>query len=200
MRLKSKILLVGAGIVAWVVLINYMNSTLPTTPSKSETTSEQEIANGAVSQAKKCAVIQREGDLLDQRNANLVIKARELQMLWIKSEMLKLHSDKKITDQEYSVFTDYVAVGDGTPKLPFGDIENLMKKVVRSGYIKPYLPKDVISLGQEAATNPTSADYLVDFPECFNDLEFSVIESLAGLSQNKGAWANKIEDPVSLIP
>jgi hypothetical protein len=75
-----------------------------------------------------------------------------------------------------------------------------MQRVVDNGYIKPYLPKNVVELGTKAALSPSSADYQIDFPQCFSEIEFSGIKMLADISPSKGVWSDKIGNPMDLIP
>ena len=149
---------------------------------------------------KKCNEVRAKAQELDDVSAALVVEARQKQLAWITDEMSKLKASGKISTAEWDVFSNFVDVGDGTPKLAIGDINNLMNRIVKAGYIELYLPKEVVDIGTKAAQSPSSSDYLVNFPECFDELEFSVIQSLANLPPTNGAWGDKLKFPIELLP
>lgn len=197
---KKKVVVGIICLVAWVGGVNYLDRTVPKQSSNSASASVESTPDPVQDKIRKCQQVRAEGERLDNQSAALVEKARSLQMVWIKREMTRLHETGKISDLEWQVFSDYVDVGDGTPKIPLGAIDTLMKKIVNAGYIKPYLPKEVVDVGTLAATSPRSSNYLVKFPECFDALEFSVIKSMAELPPVKGVWGNRLENPIQLIP
>jgi hypothetical protein len=148
----------------------------------------------------KCKIVKSEGERLDKINSDLVAEARKLQRIWIIGEMSELKSEGKISKVDWEVFASYTDPGDGLPKLPFGEIESLMKRVVNAGYIRPYLPENVVALGTQAARNESRSDYLINYPECLSDVEYDIVKLVASLPPTKGAWGNKVENPVDLIP
>ena len=137
---------------------------------------------------------------ISEYSSKLVIEARTLQRIWITEEMNKLKESEKISLEEYDLFSLHVQSEITPPIWPGGELDLLMKKVVTKGYIKPYLPRNVVDLGTKAALSPNSAKYQVDYPECFSEIEFDGIKLLAELTPNKGVWGNKVENPADLIP
>jgi len=148
----------------------------------------------------KCDAMRAKSKEISDYSSNLVKEARRIQLVWITNEMSALKESGKISSSEWEVFSQYVKPGITLPKMPGGELELLMKKVVAKGYIKPYLPKEVVELGTKAALSPNSASYEVGFPECFSDIEFAGIEMLADLAPVKGVWGDKVENPSDLIP
>jgi hypothetical protein len=177
-----------------------MNYITPEESPRNTSSEAEPVFNPNQLKWQRCQSVRAEGARLDKVGADLANEAKALQLVWITDEMSKLRDTKKISPAEWKIFSDYVAVGDGLPKFPNNEISSLMQKVVDLGYIEPYLPKNVVDLGTRAALSPKSANYLVGFPECFNELEYSVLESFASLTPVKGAWGNRIEFPFQLIP
>lgn len=167
--------------------------------------SEEDVAiekQIAADQARvaKCDEVRAESKKITEYSSNLVKEARRAQLKWITDEMTTLKELGKISITEWEVFAQYIKPGITPPKMPGGELELLMRKVVEKGYIRPYLPKEVVELGTKAALSPNSASYEVGFPECFSDIEFAGIKMLADLPPVKGVWGNKVENPVDLIP
>ena len=148
----------------------------------------------------KCDAMRAKAKEMSDYSSNLVKEARSLQLVWITNEMKRLKDSGKISAADWDVFSVYTKPGITPPKIPGGDIDLLMKRVVNQGLIKPYLPKEVVDLGSKAALSPNSATYEVNFPECFSEVEFIGIKMLADLKPQKGVWGNKLANPSDLIP
>jgi hypothetical protein len=148
----------------------------------------------------KCDAMRAKVKEIDDYSSNLVKEARALQLIWITEEMGKLRDSRKISEEDWNLFSLYVKPGITPPKIPGGELDLLMKQVVTKGYIPPYLPRDVVDLGTKAALSPNSAAYQVGFPECFSEIEFLGIKMLAELEPVKGVWGNKVDNPTDLIP
>jgi hypothetical protein len=148
----------------------------------------------------KCDEMRAKSKEISDYSSNLVKEARRIQLAWITSEMNLLRESGKISNAEWEVFSQYIKPGITPPKMPGGELELLMKKVVAKGYIRPFLPTEVVELGTKAALSPNSASYEVGFPECFSDIEFAGIEMMADLAPVKGVWGDKVENPADLIP
>ena len=148
----------------------------------------------------KCDAMRAKSKEMSDYSSNLVKEARRIQLDWITSEMSLLKESGKVSAAEWEVFSQYIKPGITPPKMPGGELELLMKKVVAKGYIRPFLPKEVVDLGTEASLSPNSASYEIGFPECFSDIEFAGIKLLADLVPVKGVWGNKVENPADLIP
>jgi hypothetical protein len=167
--------------------------------------SEEDVAIDkqiAADQARvaKCDEVRAKSKEITDYSSNLVKEARRAQLTWITDEMNTLKESGKISIAEWEVFSQYIKPGITPPKMPGGELDLLMKKVVAKGYIRPYLPKEVVELGTKAALSPNSASYEVGFPECFSDIEFAGIKMLADLEPVKGVWGNRVENPSDLIP
>lgn len=148
----------------------------------------------------KCDEMRAKSKEISDYSSNLVKEARRIQLAWITNEMNLLRESGKISNAEWEVFSQYIKPGITPPKMPGGELELLMKKVVAKGYIRPFLPTEVVELGTKAALSPNSASYEVGFPECFSDIEFAGIEMMADLAPVKGVWGDKVENPADLIP
>ena len=148
----------------------------------------------------KCDAMRAKSKEISDYSSNLVKEARRLQLAWITNEMNLLRESGKISNAEWEVFSQYIKPGITPPKMPGGELELLMKKVVAKGYIRPFLPTEVVELGTKAALSPNSASYEVGFPECFSDIEFAGIEMMADLAPVKGVWGDKVENTADLIP
>ena len=148
----------------------------------------------------KCDEMRAKSKEISDYSSNLVKEARRIQLAWITNEMNLLRESEKISNAEWEVFSQYIKPGITPPKMPGGELELLMKKVVAKGYIRPFLPREVVELGTKAALSPNSASYEVGFPECFSDIEFAGIEMMADLAPVKGVWGDKVENPADLIP
>lgn len=148
----------------------------------------------------KCDAMRAKSKEISDYSSNLVKEARRIQLVWITNEMSDLKESGKISAAEWEVFSQYIKPGITPPKMPGGELELLMKKVVAKGYMRPYLPKEVVELGTKAALSPNSASYEVGFPECFSDIEFAGIEMMADLKPLKGVWGDKVANPADLIP
>jgi hypothetical protein len=153
-----------------------------------------------IDRVSKCADVRNKADEIDNSRAELVSQAKELQRNWIKEEMLELNNSGRISDDELEIFNNQIRT-DVPPKpaFPGSDIYELMNKLVVKGYIKPYLPKEVVAIGESVALSPSSASYKIGFPECFSDLENEMFKSLSELKPSKGVWASK-KSPMELIP
>lgn len=167
--------------------------------------SEENLAiNGEIKERiarlEKCDKVEIKAKEISEASSNLAKEAKRLQRNWIIEEMQKLRDSGKITQTDWSIFSQYINARIPPPKFLGSDLDLLMQKVVNSGYIEPYLPENVVALGTKAALSPSSADYQVNFPECFSDIEFSGIKMLADLTPIKGIWADKIQNPMDLIP
>jgi hypothetical protein len=167
--------------------------------------SEEDVAIDkqiAADQARvaKCDEVRAKSKEITDYSSNLVKEARRAQLTWITDEMNTLKESGKISMAEWEVFSQYIKPGITPPKMPGGELDLLMQKIVAKGYIRPYLPKEVVELGTKAALSPNSASYEVGFPECFSDIEFAGIKMLADLAPVKGVWGDKVENPVDLIP
>jgi len=160
---------------------------------------DKQIAADQVRVAK-CDEMRAKSKEISDYSSNLVKEARRIQLVWITNEMSALKESGKISSTEWEVFSQFIKPGITPPKMPGGELELLMKKVVAKGYIKPYLPKEVVELGTKAALSPNSASYEVGFPECFSDIEFAGIKMMADLAPVKGVWGDKVENPSDLIP
>jgi hypothetical protein len=148
----------------------------------------------------KCSEMQKVADEMDDFSAGLVRQAKELQRNWITQEMVNLNNSGKISDNELEIFNDQLRTDRPLPPvLPGGEFYELMEKVVKKGYIKPYLPKEVVEIGERAALSPKSVIYKIGFPECFSELEYGMLNSLAALKPTKGAWSDKLS-PSGLLP
>lgn len=148
----------------------------------------------------KCDEMRAKSKEISEYSSNLVKEARRIQLVWITNEMSVLKESGKISSTEWEIFSQFIKPGITPPKMPGGELDLLMKKVVARGYIRPYLPKEVVELGTKAALSPNSASYEVGFPECFSDIEFAGIEMMADLAPVKGVWGDKVENPADLIP
>jgi hypothetical protein len=193
---------IGLGIFffVWVPFISILNSKLGDSTHTSKTVVATTSPSAQELKFQKCQDVRAEGIRLEKNAADLVAKARALQKVWIVGEMTKLRDSGKISREEWTIFSNYLNSSDGVPQAPLGKIIDLMNKVVRLGYIKPYLPANVVDVGSKAALSKSSSDYYVKFPECFSDLENKMYKSLAELPQTKGAWARKLDSPIELIP
>ena len=148
----------------------------------------------------KCDAMREKSKEISDYSSSLVKEARRIQLVWITNEMTVLKESGKISNTDWEVFSQYIKPGITPPKMPGGELELLMKEVVAKGYIRPYLPKEVVELGTKAALSPKSASYEIGFPECFSDIEFAGIEMMADLAPVKGVWGDKVENPSDLIP
>jgi hypothetical protein len=84
--------------------------------------------------------------------------------------------------------------------MPGGELETLMKKLVNRGYLNGYLPSNVIELGEKAfLSSGESYKFQLEHKECYSDFENETTESLAKL-KIKSAWAQRVENPVDLVP
>lgn len=160
---------------------------------------DEEIAKN-IARLEKCDEVEIRAAEISEASSKLAKEAKRLQLVWIIDEMQKLRDSGKITQGEWDTFSEYIDARISPPKFPGSDLDLLMQKVVDRGYIEPYLPDNVIALGTKAALSPSSADYQVNFPECFSDIEFSGIKMLSELAPIKGIWADRIENPMDLIP
>ena len=160
---------------------------------------DEEIAKN-IARLEKCDKVEIKAAEISEASSKLAKEAKRLQLVWIIDEMQKLKDSGKITQSEWVTFSEYIDARIPPPKFPGSDLDLLMQKVVQNGYIEPYLPENVVALGTKAALSPSSADYQVKFPECFSDIEFSGIKMLADLTPIKGIWADRIENPMDLIP
>ena len=167
--------------------------------SKEDLAIQKQIAADQARVAK-CDAMRAKAKEMSDYSSNLVKEARQRQLTWITNEMKRLKDSGKISAADWSVFSVYAKPGITPPKIPGGDIDLLMKRVVNQGLISPYLPKDVVDLGTKAALSPNSATYEVNFPECFSEVEFIGIKMLADLKPQKGTWADRIVNPTNLIP
>jgi len=149
----------------------------------------------------KCNEVKRVADEMDEYSADLVRQAKELQRNWITQKMINLHSSGKISDNELEIFNNQIRT-DVPPKpaLPGGEFYELMEKVVDKGYLKPYLQKEAVEIGERAALSPKSVTYKIGYPECFSEFEYEMYVSLAEvIKPTKGAWADK-KTPTELVP
>jgi len=167
--------------------------------SKEDLAIQKQIAADQARVAK-CDAMRAKAKEMSDYSSNLAKEARSLQLVWITNEMKRLKDSGKISAADWDVFSVYAKPGITPPRLPGGDIDLLMKRVINQGLIKPYLPKDVVDLGTKAALSPNSATYEVNFPECFSEVEFIGIKMLADLKPQKGTWADRIVNPTNLIP
>lgn len=148
----------------------------------------------------KCSEVQKVADEMDKFSADLVRQAKQLQKNWIYQEIVNLHSSGKISDNELEIFNNQIRTDiPPPPALPGGEFYELMEKVVNKGYVKPYRPKEVVEIGERAALSPKSVIYKIGYPECFSELEYGMLVSLAELKPTKGAWADKLR-PTELLP
>jgi len=149
----------------------------------------------------KCGEVQRVANEMDEFSAGLVRQAKELQRKWITQEIVNLHSSGKISDNELEAFNNQIRTDiPPPPAFPGGEFYELMEKVVNKGYIKPYLPKEVVEIGERAALSPKSVAYKIGYPECFSEFEYEMFVSLAEvIKPTKGAWADK-KTPTELVP
>ena len=148
----------------------------------------------------KCDEISRNAKKIDEYSTNLVKEAKRLQLVWIVEEMRLLRESNKITSQEWQAFLDNTKPGINPPRFAGGELDLLMKKVVALGYIEPYLPEDVVKLGMAAAESPSSAVYELNYPECLSEFEYNLRKEFAKLEKTKGVWADKVENPLDLVP
>jgi hypothetical protein len=160
---------------------------------------DREIA-ASKARIEKCDAMRTKAKEMKDYTSNLVKEARALQLVWIKEEMGKLKDSGKISSDDWNLFSEYVKPGLTPPKIPGGELDLLMKRVVAKGYIRPYLPKDVVALGTEASLSPSVAEYQIGFPECFGEIELSGLKMLADLGPVKGIWGDRVENPADLIP
>ena len=148
----------------------------------------------------KCDSVREKAKSMDETSGRLAKQARARQLVWITEEVKKLHIDGRVSKVEWKLFTDSISQDSPLLKLPGGELDSLMQKIVANGWIRPYLPKDVVELGEQAAMSPSGASHQVKYPECFSAIDFSAIQLLANLKLSKGVWADRIENPVDLIP
>jgi hypothetical protein len=160
---------------------------------------DKEIAASKV-RVDKCDAMRAKVKEMKDYSSNLVKEARALQLVWIKEEMSKLKDSGKISTDDWNLFSEYAKPGLTPPKIPGGDLDLLMKRVVSKGYIRPYLPKNVVALGTQASLSPSVAAYEVGFPDCFSEIELSGLKMLADLGPVKGIWGDRVENPADLIP
>lgn len=153
-----------------------------------------------ITRLEKCDKVDIKATELSEASSKLAKEAKRMQLVWIIEEMQNLRDSQKITQVEWNTFSEYIDARIPPPKFPGSELDLLMQKVVDRGYIQPYLPENVVALGTKAALSPSSADYQVNFPECFSDIEFSGLKMLADLTPVKGIWADRIENPMDLIP
>ena len=168
-------------------------------PSSESIAIEKQITEDEARIAK-CNSVRDKAKSMEEASGQLAKQARATQLIWIVSEVKKLYESKKITEGEWTLFSSSTSQSTPLLKLPGGELDLLMKKIVNNGWIKPYLPKEVIELGESAAMSPSGASYQVNYPECFSDIEFSGIQLFAKLKPSKGVWAERIENPIDLIP
>ncbi len=166
----------------------------------SESIAIEKPTNDGEARIAKCNSVRDQAKSMEEASGQFARQARANQLNWITAEVKKLYEDGKITVDDWTLFSSSTSKSTTLFKLPGGELDLLMKKIVESGWIKPYLPKDVVELGEKAAMSPSGASYQVNYPECFSDLEFSRIQLLAKLKPSKGVWAERIENPVDLIP
>ena len=193
-------LFLGCLFLASFIFTTIMNNAVKEEPSNASPSRVEASKTQEQIKIEKCQQVRTEGERLDKVATNYVNQARNLQRTWIIGEMTTLKNTGKISDSEWKVFSDYVDNSTGVPKLPLGEIITLMNKVVRLGYIQPYLPKNVVELGTKAALGQSSSDYYAQYPECFTDLENSVYQTFADTPKTKGAWGRRLESPIELIP
>lgn len=149
----------------------------------------------------KCSEVKAVADEMDEYSAGLVRKANALQRNWITQKIINLHSSGKISDNELEIFNNQIRTDrPPPPAFPGGEFYELIKKVVNKGYIKPYLQKEVVEIGERAALSPKSVSYKIGYPECFSEFEYEMFVSLAEvIKPTKGAWADK-KTPTELLP
>jgi hypothetical protein len=156
--------------------------------------------SSAEARAMKCFEIDKQAEEISNRGSALVKEARALQLIWITEKMQEFLDTNKITREEFQTFSDAVTPGNLEPRMPGGELETLMKKLVNRGYLNGYLPSNVIEVGEKAAlSSGESAKFKLEHKECYSDFENELTESLAKL-KIKSAWAQRVENPVDLVP
>ena len=167
--------------------------------------SEEPIAspkplNSIEAKIERCRAIDDQAEEISNRGSALVKEARALQLIWITDKMQEFLDTGKITRAEFQTFSDAVIPGNLEPRMPGGELETLMKKLVNRGYLNGYLPSNVIEVGEKAAlSSGESAKFKLEHKECYSDFENELTESLAKL-KIKSAWAQRVENPVDLVP
>lgn len=156
--------------------------------------------NSIEAKIERCRAIDDQAEEINNRGSALVKEARALQLIWISEKMQEFLDTGKITRAEFQTFSDSVIPGNLEPRMPGGDLETLMKKLVNRGYLSGYLPSNVIELGEKAAlSSGESHKFKLKHKECYSDFENELTESLAKL-KIKSAWAQRRENPVDLVP
>lgn len=153
-----------------------------------------------VKRVARCDEMRANVQRINNYSANLVKEAKRLQMAWIIQEMQILKDEKKITENEWQTFLESTKPGVTAPRFPGSALDKLMKRVVSLGYIKPYLPQEVVTLGEEASKSPSGLTYELGFPECFSDFELQLKRKIAKSEKLKSIWGERIENPLDLLP
>ena len=195
-----KFIIYGLCIITWIGFWTYMGQSSESENSEqtaqTSTTkkSPQEIA------LERCQEVRAEGERLDKINSDFVTEAKKLQRVWIIDEMTALRDSGKITAAEWKSFSDYMFKPLSESNMPLLEVIDLMDKVVKFGYIKLYLPSNVVEVGSKAASGESSSDYYVDYPECFSDFDNDMHKLISELPQVKGTWERKLDSPMELLP
>lgn len=194
--------LIGAAIFlfVWVPIVTFFNSRVDDSNTGSTGTNSVNAPTGQEIKNQNCQKVRAEGERLDRASAELVAEAKRLQRVWIIQEMSKLKDQGKITPKEWDDFSTFMTKSMGASKIPILEVMHLMDKVVKNGYIKLYLPQNVVKVGTQAALSKSSSDYYVNYPECFSEVDNEMHKLVSELPESKGAWARKLDSAFELIP
>jgi hypothetical protein len=196
----KKFFIYALGIVAWIGFWSYMNhsstsdNTQPTTQTSSTEKSPNEIA------LERCKEVRIEGNRLDKARAEMLAEARSLQREWIISEMSSLRKAGKISQAEWGNFSNYMENSLSDSGVNLLEVFDLMDKVVELGYIKLYLPKNVVEVGSRIYASQSSSDYYLSYPECFSDADNQIYKMISEIPEIQNGWGRKLESPMDLIP
>ena len=195
-----KFIIYGIVIITWIGFWTYINQT--TGNEKTDQTTQTSTKEKSPSQLalEKCQNVRAEGKKLDDARSEIVAEARTLQRVWIVNEMSTLRDEGKITTNEWKYFSSYLSNPLSESGLALLEVIDLMDKVVSSGYIKSYLPKNVVEVGSKIRLMKSSSDYYLDYPECFSDVENDLYKMISELPEIKDGWGRKLESPMDLIP
>lgn len=199
---EAKKYLIGLAIFlfVWVPFISFIDSKNDNSNANLSTIETTKSLTPEELKNEKCKKVRVEGEKLDKVTADLVADAKRLQRVWIVNEMSKLKDEGKITQTEWGNFYTYTSKPISESRIPILEVARLMDKVVKNGYIKPFLPQNVVEMGTRAALSMSSSDYYVNYPECFSEIDNEMYKRMSELPRTKGAWGKKLESSFQLIP
>lgn len=195
-----KFIVYGLMVITWIGFWTYMDQSAKDEISESLVQTSKIEKSPTQVALEKCQKVRTEGERLDKVSANLVAEAKKLQRIWIIQEMSNLKDEGKITPSEWKTFSDYMSKPLGESATHILEVIDLLDKVVKNGYIKPYLPQNVVKVGNQAAQSESSSNYYVNFPECFSKIDYDMYKLVADIPKSRGTWARKLESSFELIP